>query len=104
MQLTGLVILTAGLVLMGYSFMLTCGKEQASTDTQTELPDCNPRSAWHVFDVGVVLVLLFLCVPSFSLVGAKPFYEQFPMFKGKLLPRGQATPQGTYDAHAASLA
>lgn len=103
-QLLGLFILFFGLFLIVYSYSLTCPPEEITLEDGNGLP-CDPLTTWHVFDVGIVLVLVFCCVPSFALGDSRQFYEWFPMLKGKLNPeaRGRHAKRGTLNAHAASI-
>jgi hypothetical protein len=100
LQRLGLVILALGLVLMAMSFSAKCPPEDLDEA-------CDSSYSWHIFDAGVICVLLFLCVPQFSLVPAQPFYDQFPWLKGRIGPRSMRKPAGgsggTYAAHAASV-
>ena len=103
LQRLGLAVLFLGLVLVLYSYVVRC--------PPVELDDgCDAAYSWHLFDAGAACVLLFLCVPQFSLVPARPFYDQFPWLKGRLGPHSKQraaarkdTEGGTYAAHAASV-
>eukprot|EP00730_Choanoeca_flexa_P013378 TRINITY_DN5248_c0_g1_i1.p2 TRINITY_DN5248_c0_g1~~TRINITY_DN5248_c0_g1_i1.p2 ORF type:complete len:124 (+),score=11.67 TRINITY_DN5248_c0_g1_i1:1453-1824(+) len=74
-QWLGISILVAGICLTLYSFLVAC---------DDDIPHCDSSMSWQMFDVGIFCMLLFCCVPHFSLSDPEQFYDAFPSLKGKL--------------------
>lgn len=93
-QIAGLGVLAVGIALFIWAYTLSgpcdlsaAGQDEARRDDVEDACEDREELRGYALDAGVVCVLLWLCLPAFSLDRPRQFYEHFPMLKGRLSSR-----------------